>query len=301
MELRHLRYFVTVAEELHFSRAAARLGISQPPLSQQIQRLEHEVGAPLLLRTRRHVELTGAGKALLEQARRVLSVADEGLRIVRRAARGETGLLMVGFVGSAVYGKFPSLFRRMRERCPEVELRLMDLTSEEQVAAVKARQLDVGLVRPPLSQAGDLSLEVLWSEPFLVALPQNHPLAKQKRVTLASLAEETFLLVPRQQGSGFYDSIIRLCADAGFTPRVAQEVRSTPTLLSLVAGNLGVSLVPASLQSFRTAGVVLRPLHPASPRTDLAMIWRANDPSPVLKIFLATLREVARSRPCPSR
>jgi DNA-binding transcriptional LysR family regulator len=297
MELRHLRYFVAVAEELHFSRAAERLGIAQPPLSQQIQLLEREVGAPLFLRTRRHVELTAAGAALLEEARKVLELAEGGLNAARRAARGETGQLVVGFVGSAVYGKFPSLFRRMRERCPDVSLLLRDLTSEEQVVAVKARQLDVGLVRPPLLKAGPLAMEVLWSEPFLVALPEHHPLARQKQIALASLADESFLLVPRHLGPGFYDQIIRLCAEAGFAPRVAQEVRSTPTLLSLVAGELGVSLVPASLQSFQAAGVVLRPLRAPAPRTELAMIWRPDDPSPVLKVFLETLRQVAHSRP----
>ena len=292
MELRHLRYFVAVAEELHFTRAAERLNIAQPPLSQQIRLLEHEVGTPLFLRTRRHVELTAAGKALLEHARRMLRLADDGMRAARRAAGGETGQLVVGFVSSAVYGKFPLLFRRMRERCPEVALLLRDLTSEEQVAAVRARHLDVGLVRPPLLQAAGLALEVLWSEPFLVALPEKHPLARRKQVPLASLADEPFLLVPRHQGPGFYDQIIRLCADAGFTPLVAQEVRSTPTLLSLVAGNLGVSLVPASLQSFQAAGVVLRPLPAPAPRTHLAAIWRPDDPSPVLKVFLETLRQV---------
>jgi DNA-binding transcriptional LysR family regulator len=292
MELRHLRYFVAVAEELHFSRAAIRLGISQPPLSQQIQHLEQEVGTPLLLRTRRHVELTTAGRALLEQARRILSVADEGLHTVRRVASGETGRLMVGFVGSAVYGRFPRLFRRMRERCPEVSLRLSDLSSEEQVAAIKARQLDVGLVRPPLVKAKGLSMEVLWSETFLVALPENHPLAKRKQVPLSSLAEEPFLMVSRELGPGFYDQILQLCAAARFTPRVEQEVRSTPTLLSLVAGNLGVSLVPSSLQSFQAEGVVFRPLPPPVPRTNLAMIWRPEDSSPVLRVFLETLRQV---------
>ena len=228
MELRHLKYFVAVAEELHFSRAAERVGIAQPPFSQQIKGLEEEVGAPLLLRTKRRVELTAAGRAFLTEARKVLAQAGHALDMARRAARGEVGQLVVGFVSSAVYGKFASVFGLMRARHPDVALVLQDLTSEEQVEAMKAHRLDVGLVRPPVLMAEAFTLRVIGREPLVAALPETHPLAKRKRLELAALAGEPFLLVPRHLGPGFYDQIIGLCARAGFTPKLVQEARTDP-------------------------------------------------------------------------
>jgi DNA-binding transcriptional LysR family regulator len=298
MELRHLKYFVAVAEELHFSRAAERVGIAQPPFSQQIKALEEEVGAPLLLRTKRRVELTAAGRAFLTEARKVLAQAGNALETARRAARGEVGQLVVGFVSSAVYGKFASVFGLMRTRHPEVALVLHDLTSEEQVEAMKAHQLDVGLVRPPVLTAPALTLRVIGREPLVVALPETHPLAKHKRLKLPALAGEPFLLVPRHLGPGFYDQIIGLCAGAGFTPRVVQEARTTPTIVSLIAGGMGVSIVPASMQSLRRDGILYRALEPSA-ASDLAVIWRPHDASPVLRSFLEVVWEVAEFKRPP--
>jgi DNA-binding transcriptional LysR family regulator len=292
MELRHLKYFVAVAEELHFSRAAERVGIAQPPFSQQIKGLEEEVGAPLLLRTKRRVELIAAGRAFLPEARKVLAQAEHALNMARRAARGEVGQLVVGFVSSAVYGKFASVFGLMRARYPDVALVLQDLTSEEQVEAMEAHQLDVGLVRPPVLMAEGLTSRVIGREPLVVALPEAHPLAKQKRLKLAALAEEPFLLVPRHLGPGFYDQIIGLCARAGFTPRVVQEARTTATIVSLIAGSMGVSIVPASMQSLRRDGILYRPIEPPV-ATNLAVMWRPRDASPVLRSFLELVWEVA--------
>ncbi len=293
MELRHLKYFVAVAEELHFSRAAERVGIAQPPFSQQIKALEHEVGVPLLLRTKRTVELTAAGQAFLIEARKVLAQADHAVKMARRAARGDVGQLVIGFVSSAVYGKFSSAFGLMRKRHPGVHLVLRDITSEEQVEAMNAHELDVGLIRPPVWHAEALSLRVISREPLMAALPANHRLAKQKRLNLKSLAAESFLLVPRHLGPGFYDQIVALCARAGFVPNVFQEARNTQTIVSLIAGGMGVSIVPDSMQTFQRDGIVFRPFEPRA-AVDLAVIWRPDDPSPVLHSFLALLWEIAK-------
>lgn len=293
MELRHLRYFVAVAEELHFSRAAERMGIAQPPFSQQIKMLEQEVGAMLLLRTKRSVELTAAGNVFLIEARKTLAQADQALRMARRAARGEVGQLAMGFVSSAVYGKFASVFGLMRARHPDVALVLHDLTSEEQFDAMKAHRIDVGLVRPPTLATEDFELHVVWREPLMVVLHEQNPLARKKRISIAALAHESFLLVPRPLGPGFYDQVVGLCAAAGFVPRVIQEARSTQTIVSLIAGGMGVSIVPASMQTLQRTGIVYRPLQPPVPTTDLAVLWRRNDTSPVLESFLKIVWEVA--------
>lgn len=293
MELRHLRYFVAVAEELHFGRAAERLGIAQPPLSQQIKALEEEIGAPLLLRTKRHVELTAPGKVFLDEAKKSIAQIDQTVRAAQRAARGEFGRLEVGFVSSAVYDKVPSIFHLMRTRYPDVSLILQDLTSEEQVEAMKAHRLDVGFVRPPVISAESLVMQVIWREPLVVVLPQAHRLASQKQIVLEALAEESFLQVSRHAGPGFYDQFIRICAQAGFFPRVVQEARTAQTIVCLIAGGMGVSIVPASLQSFQKAGVVYRPLKPPVPLTDLAVMWHPANESPALRSFLEIIRQVA--------
>jgi DNA-binding transcriptional LysR family regulator len=170
---------------------------------------------------------------------------------------------------------------------------LQDLTSEEQVEAMNAHRLDVGLIRPPVAGTEALALKVIWREPLVVALPQAHPLAAQSRIALADLAGESFLQVSRHVGPGFYDQFIRICAQAGFSPKVVQEARTTQTLVSLVAVGMGVSLVPDSLQSFQRSGIVYRPLQPPAPATDLAVMWRPEDDSPALRAFLEIIGEVS--------
>ncbi len=293
MELRHLKYFVAVAEELHFGRAARRLAIAQPPLSQQIKSLEEEIGVLLLIRTKRLVKLTAAGEVFLDEARKCLAQAEKAVRAAGRAARGEIGQLAVGFVGSAVYGDAPLLFRLMRSRYPEVSLLLQDLTSEEQVEAVKANRIDVGLVRPPVAAAESLAMRVIWREPLMVALPEGSRLVREKEIAVESLAGESFIQIPRHVAPGFYDQFIRICARAGFSPQIVQEARTTPTIVNLVAGGMGVSLLPSSLQSLRRRGVVYRPLKAPVPTTEMAVIWRPDDNSRTLLSFLAIISEVA--------
>lgn len=290
MELRHLRYFVAVAEELHFGRAAERLGLAQPPLSQQIKALERETGVMLLHRTKRRVELTAAGAIFLQESRKILAGADRAVLAARRAARGETGELVVGFVSSAVYGKVTSIFRLMQVEYPDVSLLLQDLSSVEQVEAMKAYRLDVGLVRPPVEADDALMTRVIWREPLVVVLPKNHRLAGRKKIAAEELAEESFLLV---HAPGFLDQLVRICALAGFSPRIVQEARSTPTIVNLIAGGMGISIVPASLRNLHRQGVTYRSIRPPEPTIDLAVMWRKNDRSPALRSFLQIVWRVA--------
>lgn len=292
MELRHLRYFIAVAEELHFGRAAKRLGISQPPLSQQIKLLEEEIGVTLLTRTKRQVVLTTAGEVFFDEAQKSIAQAKQAVQAARRADRGEIGHLSVGFVNSAVYGNVPFIFSLMRRRYPGVSLLLQDLTSEEQVEALKTGRIDVGIIRPPVADAEALELQVIWREALMIALPETNPLAQKKEIALEELAEQSFIQIPRHVAPGFYDQCIRICARAGFSPKIVQEAGTTPTIVSLVAGGMGVSILPGSLCSLQRTGAVYRPLKSPVPTSDMAVIWRPADTSPTLNSFLQIIREV---------
>ncbi len=293
MELRHLRYFVAVAEKLHFGRAAKRLSIAQPPLSQQIKALEEEIGVALFDRTRKQVKLTAAGEAFLGEARKTLMQAEHSIEAARRAGRGETGKLAVGFVSSAVYGRVPRIFRLMRTRYPEVFLSLQDLSSEEQAEAVAGGRIDIGLIRPPVSVTESIAMRTIWQEPLMAVLPSEHHLSRQKKIALQDLAQDPFVQLPRQVAPGFYDQFIRICARSGFSPKIVQEARNTPTIVSLVAGGLGVSILPSSLRSLKRSGVVYRSLQAPVPTSDMAAIWRVDDTSPTLRAFLEIVWEVA--------
>jgi DNA-binding transcriptional LysR family regulator len=292
MELRHLRYFAAVADELHFGRAAERLGIAQPPLSRQIKELEQQIGVLLLLRTKRRVELTAAGRIFANEARKVLAQADQAVTVAQRAARGEIGQLEVGFVSGAVYGKVPSIFGLVRTRYPQISLVLRDLATEEQIEAIQAHRLDIGLIRPPVTVSKSLAMQVIAREPLVAVLPQTHRLAGRKKIPLKELAGEPFLQVPSRIAPGFYGQFVSLCAQAGFYPQIVQEARTTQTIVSLVAVGMGVSIVPASLRSMQRSGVVYRPLDGPAPTTELAVIWRLDDENPALHRFLEVIREV---------
>jgi DNA-binding transcriptional LysR family regulator len=290
MELRHLRYFVAVAEELHFGRAARRLHIAQPPLSQQIRRLEAELGTELLRRNRRRVELTEPGRVLLEHARPLLADADGLVRLVRRAAGGEVGRLRVAFVGSATYRALPALVRAFRERLPDVDLVLSERTTTPQLAALRARQIDVGIVRPPVP-GDDLLLEPLVSESLVAAVSDDHPLAAHARIAAADLAAEPFVLFPRAVGSGLYDDVAGVCRAAGFEPHVVQQADDMQTIVSLVAAGVGVSLVPASVTALQLPGVAYRELDGPNATLALVLATRRDEGSPLVARFRATARE----------
>jgi DNA-binding transcriptional LysR family regulator len=295
MELRHLRYFLAVADELHFGRAAARLHIAQPPLSQQIRQLEAELGYPLFLRTQRRVRLTEAGAAFRAEARALLERLEQAKAAAGRVARGEAGALAVGFIASATYALLPRLYRRFRERHPDVALGLEEMSTAEQVEALRAGRIQLGLARPPVGD-DTLHVETLSEEPLVAALPARHPLAARKTLPLRALAHEPFILFPRQPRPGWIDVVQDACRAAGFRPAVAQEVLELSTAVTLVAAGIGVSLVPASAQGLRLDGVAYRPLRAPAPRTTLVALRRPDDPRPVVDRFLAVTRELLRAR-----
>lgn len=287
MELRHLRYFVAVAEELHFHRAAERLHISQPPLSQQIRALERELDVLLLERNRRSVSLTPAGAVFLEEARAILDAVEAASEAARSVARGEAGRLAIGFVGSSMHGALPGVLREYRRTHPNVALALTELPTAGQLEALASGRIDVGVLRPPVREPG-LALATIQTEPFVVALPEDHPLAARDEVELAALLDEPFVLLSRREAPGLHLSLADAMSAAGGVPRVVQEAREMQTVVGLVAAGLGVSLVPASVGDDAHHGVAYRPVAGTAPVVELALAWRPDTLSPTVESFLAT-------------
>lgn len=296
VDLRRLRYFVAVAEELHFGRAARRLNLSQPPLSVQIRQLERDVGARLLERTQRRVELTAAGRVMLDAARDLAARAEAAVERTRRAARGEIGRLAIGFVTTADYSVLPRLVRRFRERRPDVTLTLRELTADRQLALLAAGELDLGfMIAPPTVK--ELAARRVLRETLIAALPAHHRLARTRRpVDLADLAQDGFILFPRDLAPGLYDLVIATCRDAGFAPRVAQEAIQMQTILGLTAAGLGIALVPACMANLRRPDVAYVSLRGARAPVETCAVWRADDESPVLRALLAELPEKRRGK-----
>lgn len=297
MELRHLRYFVAVAEELHFGRAAARVRIAQPPLSQQIRQLEDELGVALFNRTRRRVELTPAGRAFLDEVRPLLERAERAAVTARRAGRGEIGRLAIGHVPSADLDVLPRVLRAWHARFPHVEIELHALLPASQLEALRDGHIHVGFIRLPVDQSG-LVVEPIQREPLVAALPAGHPAARSTRVRLADLAADTMILFPRRTAPEYYDLILGACRRAGFAPRVLHP-GSMQTNLGLVSAGLGVALMPASIRNLRRAGVAYRPLASPVPQVEMAVAYRRDERSAVLPGFLEVVHAVtgrARSR-----
>jgi DNA-binding transcriptional LysR family regulator len=296
MELRHLRYFVAVAEELHFNRAAERLHIAQPPLSQQIKQLEVELGVELFdRRTKRQVQLTEAGRALLQATYRILAQVEQAISDTQQASRGETGTLVVGFTSTVVYDLLPAILAQYRKQFPNVKLVLQELTTTQQEEALQKHQIEVGFCHPPLKDES-LALEPILQESLVVALAEVHPLACETTIPIGSLADESFILFPRYLGSGFYDQIVSFCQQANFSPKVVQEAVQMQTIISLVSANMGVALVPASLQNLQRAGVVYKPLEGEIPHVEVAIAWRSDNVTPVLREFLLVVKQHMKER-----
>ncbi|SRR5579883_48491 len=287
VELRHLRYFVAVAEELHFGRAARRLNVSQPPLSQQIRQLESILGTSVFVRTSRRVELTPAGTALLDGARRTLAEAARSVAAAQRAGRGEVDRLRVGFTDSAALAGLPELVRAYRAAHPGIHLELIEGTTESQLQALDHDLLDVALVRGPVSP-GAWSAEIVRREPFVAALPGDHALARRQTVALSSLDGEPLILFPRHLAPPFHDLVTGMCRTAGFEPTVRCECAEYETILSLVAAGLGVALVPASVRNLQRVGVAYRTLRGAQAAAEIVLLYRPHRRSKPLDYFIAT-------------
>ncbi|MGR6808221.1 LysR family transcriptional regulator (plasmid) [Sphaerotilus natans] len=293
MELRHLRYFVCVAEELNIGRAALRLHISQPPLTRQIQQLEEELGALLFRRTSRGVELTDAGRVLYEDARGILAQAERAAERTHKAAQGLLGRVDVAIFGSGIFGVIPQLLRRFREACPEVSIVLHSLDKEAQIDALHHRRITVAFNRLMRPVEG-LSCETLLTEPLWVAVPSGTALAARTAITMEDLREQPLVLFPTGSRPSFIDRVHEMCRGAGFTPQVAQEVGDVVHAVALVGTGFGACLASRSAAHMNMPGVTFRPLHhPGHDHIDLCCIYRQDDDSELLQALLRCLREGA--------
>lgn len=291
-----MRYFVVVAEELNFSRAAERLHMAQPPLSAQIKQLETELEARLFDRLGRGVRLTEAGRLLLDEARRIFVQIDQTTSIVRRVDNGEVGRLTLGFVPSATNNILPVFLRVFRQRYPDVELYLNEMKPDDLVRSMHDRRIDVSFFYLPFDDA-TLDVRPVLREPLVVALPESHPLVKEPEVDVRDLAGEPFVLPAHYQMPGLYAQVTEVCRRAGFVPRAVQkEVWLMQTIVGLVAGGIGVALVPASLQNLRRAGVVYKKVRDLLPTVEMGVVWRREDTSAVLRAFLEVVEEVSELR-----
>ncbi|MEL6128459.1 MAG: LysR family transcriptional regulator [Cyanobacteria bacterium J06627_3] len=293
VELRHLRYFVAVAQALHFGRAAEHVGITQPVLSDQIRRLEDLLGVQLLYRTKRVVKLTEPGRIFLADALQVLGQTDAAIATVRRAAQGKFGKLAIGYTGPALYTVLPEIVRMFRDRNPQVELTLHENCTPQQEAALQTNAIQVGFLHPPID--APVNLKTVLQETMVVALPEHHPLLNQSHLSVKDLANESFILFPRTVGPYLYSQILSLCTQAGFNPTVVQEVTPQPTMIGLVAAGIGVAFVSASMQNISRPGVVYRQLQEETPSLQLAMAWKDEQKSPVLQSFLTVVNDWLKS------
>ena len=294
VELRHLRYFVAVAHEGHITRAAEKLHMQQPPLSQQIKALEAEIKAPLFVRLPRGVALTDAGRSFLVDAEAILASVDSARARAQRTARGEVGRIAVGFTTSAPFHPLVArAIRAFRETRPDVSFGLEESSSAEMVSALREERLDIAFIRAGLADPGGIAVHELLAEDMAAALPAGHPLIKRASLTLKDLAHENFILYRRPDGRGLYDVIIAACAEAGFSPHVGQEAPRIVSTLNLVAAGLGITIVPASLSRLPLEGVSYRPLkgRPAV-KVPLNLACRRNERSAAVLAFIDLVRKL---------
>ena len=296
MELRHLRYFVAVADERSFSRAAEKLGIAQPPLSQQIQSLEKELGDVILFdRKKRPLQLTSAGQAFLEASRSTIANLEQSIQRTQRIHLEELNCLTIGFTSSIANGVLPNILRTFRQHYPEIKLILWEENSAFQIERLRDHQTDVVFVyqNHDLTTANDLTMMPLSQEMLVVVLPQNHPLAVQSQISLTDLANEEFIMPRTLVVSALPEQIADLCKEAGFKPNVVQEATFMVTILGLVAGEVGISILPSSVQNLQRQGVVYRPIQEKTPVNQLIAVWRHADASKILEQFLSIAKTVS--------
>jgi DNA-binding transcriptional LysR family regulator len=296
MELRHLRYFVAVATELHFTRAAERLGIGQPPLSQQIQQLEHEIGTPLFVRDRRGVVLTEAGQAFLAEAQLVLAGAERAKQAARRIGNGEVGTLTIGFTVSASIHPFvPRLIRSYRGKHPGVDVSVVEQPTLHLIERVQNGSIDLAFVRAPAPQLPGIKIDTILSEPMLAVVASTHPLAARDAIELHELAGEPFILYPRKLGTGVYDAVMQACEAAGFQPHAGLEVPQMTSVVTFVAAGMGVSVIPATMSQLQAEGVRYLRLTGDPPIANLAIAYGTKAPSMAMSYFISLTRECAHA------
>ncbi|KQQ59608.1 LysR family transcriptional regulator [Rhizobium sp. Leaf311] len=287
-ELRHLRYFIAVVEERNFERAAARLGIAQPGLSQQIIGLESIVGLPLLDRSRRSVNLTPTGQALYEDAVKIVAQADATLAQLKRVGRGETGRITISYVASAAYsGVLTESLTSFRRGLPDVELQLVEMEMRQQLQRIKDGEVDFGYIRPPAPIPSELNSTVVLREPLVVALASGHNLAAKKAVHLSDLRSDTFITPRQPVDIGFHANTLDACGEAGFKPKINANGRDFTTIASMVAVGIGIALVPESLQCLCLPGIRYLQLIDNDVMTDLAVVYRKTESKPAVRAFIA--------------
>ncbi|MFI6407449.1 LysR substrate-binding domain-containing protein [Streptomyces sp. NPDC050548] len=288
MELRHLRYFLAVAETRHFGKAAERLHMAQPPLSQAIRRLETELGVELFTRTTRQVALTGAGEVFRTDVERIVKAVDEAVARAGRFASGVEGVLRVGLTGSASYRQLPVLARLLKRELPHVMMEVhTEMLTPAQESGLIERRLDIGLLRPPIRQEG-MAHRLIAEEPLVAAVPEEHWLAEARTVRVEQLRHEDFIMYGATLGSVVNDAVVRSCLTSGFYPHAAYEVTETSAALALVAAGLGIAVLPDSIRSAPREGVVCKPIEDAL-SVPLVLAWRADDDSPLLRRLLDVL------------
>lgn len=294
MELRQLRYFIAVAEDRSFSRAAQRLHVSQPPLSMHVKSLEAQLGVRLFDRSNRGVSLTAAGQVFHDEVRSILRRLELAGLNARQAGKGESGTLSVGFVPIADYSILPPALKQFRERHPRVEVQLHELTTDAQIREIRAGRLDVGIGIGPVEEA-DIGFEALLHERLLLAAPTGHRLVRGDPVRLKAFANESFIIPPRDLAPGLHDLIISECRSAGFTPRIDQHARQMQTVISLVASGMGFALVPSSVRNLKRAGVQYRTLRGASGSIELGLLRMRDEDNPLGSRFAGVLKDAAMS------
>ena len=300
IDLRHLRYFLAVAEELHFGHAAKRLHMAQPPLSQQIRRLEEEIGYPLFLRSSRSVKLTPAGRSLVDRARRTLNKIDEDLEAVRSVARGEVGQINVGFVGSAMLSSLPAILGKYRSLYSGVQLHLNESHTSQLLDSLREGSSDVALARDA-GPVDDLHVERVMVEPYMAVVPKTHPLASLRSIPIARLKDEPFVFFPRNAGVYAWENTIKLCVQHGFRPNIVQEAPQWLTVVRLVGAGLGVTIFPASVGQIISPDVVCRRLSPSGGETSIDLVYRFDNASPLVDAFCKIVRSSRNIRRAPAR
>ena len=289
MELRQLKYFVMVAQELHFGKAAARLDITQPALSKQIRVLERDIQVQLFVRTKRKVELTPAGEVFLQEAQQLLERAKQAIALAQRTAKGEIGRLTIGFTPTATYTVLPTSLGHLRSRHPQIEVEMLELSTEAQVTALNRNEIDVGFLHPPIDSRG-LELYPIFAEEFAVVLPKTHHLQDRQLLSLEDLAQEPFILHSRLEGKYLYDRFISLCDRKGFQPKIVRETDSHQTRICFVEAGIGITFIPVGLQMLVGENLVCKPIKDLSLKLEFAAAWRSLSTSPALINFLTVLK-----------
>ena len=291
MELRHLKYFKTVAEELHFGKAAARLNMQQPPLSIQIRQLEEEIGVQLFHRTKRSVSLTQEGEVFLERIYQLFDNLEDAINTVQMIKRGESGKIIIGFIATAAFDILPNIIKQYRKEYPSVQVILKQLTSAEQIKSLQNGTIHVGIVSEP-PENDEFSLQILRQEQLIIALPKEHPLTTEiSPIELINFSNDSFIMTSRKANQVHYDGIINCCFQAGFSPKIVQETEEVSTVISLVSAGIGVALVSSSIQLLLQNEVVYRKIKNPSFSTVTALVWKSEIQNSIIQGFIKFVKD----------